>query len=208
MYNKSESGSCCRSLSVSFLSQASGATLSLVQGESQITKKLQPWPPMTTHSTKAHKSHEMDHVWIIMLMFYDNKHLASSYNIFYFFILLNFFGCRTLTNATHFNSRFSLRYTKSKWATVAEWWLMCMKHGPHSILQGQIIIAKDEREEFPEVPVTLWPEAFSAWLTSLLLLMLYTVYSLYIMAFTTAITSSQHHHAAPMHNVPHILHMY
>lgn len=162
---------------------------------------------MTTHSTKEHNSHEMDHVWIMMLMFCDNKSLASTTNIFYFFTLLNFFGCRILTNATLFNSRFSLHYTKHKWATVAEWWHMCMKLGPHSILQGQIIIAKDEWEEFPEVPVTPWPEAFSAWLTYLRLLTLYTVYSLYIMTFTTAITSSQHHHAAPMHNRSYFAHV-
>lgn len=149
----------------------------------------------TTYDHTLHKRAEIawaDHVWIIMLMLMlcDNKHLAFSCNVFYFFILLNFFGGGILTNATLLNSRFSLCYTKPKWATVAEWWHMCMKHGPHSILQGQIIIAKDEWEEFPEVTATPWPEAFSAWLTYLLLFMLYTVYSLYIMTFTTAITQN------------------
>lgn len=40
IYNKFESGSCCRALSVSFLSQAGGETLSFFRGESQIAKKI------------------------------------------------------------------------------------------------------------------------------------------------------------------------
>lgn len=39
------------------------------------------------------------------------------------------------------------------------------KRGPRSVLWGQIIIAKTNETNWPDVSVAVWPEAFATWLT-------------------------------------------
>lgn len=48
-----------------------------------------------------------------------------------------------------------------------------VKHGPCSVLQEQMIKAKDE---FPDMSETAWPEDFTTWLTYLLLLVHFSLY--------------------------------